>query len=167
VSVSGVFKWTAAALLAAVPAAVLAYLGGPIAAAGLAGWAAVVIVALAARHDSHLSGLHTTVNRTARGVSRVREQNNRLRASVKELKAENAALQRQVTKARSALDDKIALSVQRMNETFKAEVGGLAAAIRDSEVETGLAALNRYTALAAHPAVLLGDADTAPSDTAE
>jgi septal ring factor EnvC (AmiA/AmiB activator) len=167
VSVSGVFKWTAAGVLAAIPAATLAYIGGPIASAGLAAWAAVVIVALAARHDWHLSGIRTTANRTARGVTRVREQNNRLRASVKELKAENAALQRQVTKARSALDDKIALSVQRMNETFKAEVGGLASAIRDSEVETGLAALNRYTALAAHPDVLLGDADSTPSGAAE
>jgi DNA polymerase-3 subunit epsilon len=78
----------------------------------------------------------------------------------RQLKRENAAMKRQLT-ALSKLDSKIALAVQRMRETLRSEVGGLAAAVRDSEVESGLAALNRYTALATHPAVLLGDEEPA------
>ena len=159
--VSGVIKWAAVGLLVSVPAALMAYVGGPIASGGLAAWASLVIVALAMRHDRKLSDVRAMAARTAKDVTRARAQNSQVRDSIKELKAENAALKRQVAKARSALDDKIAVAVQRMFEALKVEVGGLSAAVRDSEVETGLAALNRYTALAAHPAVLLGDEEPA------
>lgn len=159
-SVSGVLKWLAVAVLVAAPAALLGYAAGPLANGALAGWAALVIVAIACRQDRRMSGLHRTASRTASDVKRIREQNRHLRASVRQLKRENAAMKRQLT-ALSKLDSKIALAVQRMRETLRSEVGGLAAAVRDSEVESGLAALNRYTALATHPAVLLGDEEPA------
>ena len=122
---------------------------------------------MAMRLDRRLTLLGTTAKRTATELDRLREQTGHLRASVKDLQAENAALKRQMAKSHSALDGKIALGVQRVNEHVKAEVGGLAAAVRDSEVESGLAALNRYTALATHPAVLLGETESPAGDTAE
>jgi septal ring factor EnvC (AmiA/AmiB activator) len=167
VTVSGVVKWAAVGLLVTAPAALLGYLSGAVAHGGLAAWAAIVLVAMAMRLDRRLTLLGAAAKRSATEMDRMREQNGQLRASLKDLKAENAALKRQVAKAQSAHDDKIALSVQRMKEAIKAEVGGLAAVVRDSEVETGLAALNRYTALATHPAVLLGDPEPPAGDAVE
>jgi septal ring factor EnvC (AmiA/AmiB activator) len=167
VTVSGVFKWAVVGLVVAGPAALLGYLSGALAHGALAAWAAIVIVAMAMRLDRGLTGLGTAAKRTATEIDRMRDQIGHLRASLKDLKAENAALKRQLAKAQTALDDKIALGVQRMKEMVKAEVGGLAAAVRDSEVETGLAALNRYTALATHPAVLLGDPEPPAGDAVE
>lgn len=163
---SGLLKWTAVALFAAAPAALLAYVGGPIAHGGLAAWAAFVIVALAVRHDRRLAGVRATATQTARDVNRMRAQGDKLGASVAELKAENAALKKQLTAARTALDNKIAIAVQRIGEKMERELRGLTAAIRDSEVESGLDALNRYIALATPPANPREDDDPPPHRTA-
>lgn len=158
----GEIKWAVVGIVVAAPTALLAYLEGPVANAGLAAWAALVAVAGFAFLDRQLSALRRSASRTTGELGRMREENGQLRASLKELKAENAALGKQLAQARNALDDKIGLAVQRLKEWVRAEVQGLAAAVRDSEVETGLAALNRYTALATHPAILLGDEDPTP-----
>lgn len=168
---SSVIKWAVTGAVAAVPAGALAYVGGPLGHAGLAVWAVLVAVGLLARQDRQFAGLRTSVHRSARSIERVREHNDQLRLSLKEIKAENAALKQQVAKARTALEDKIGLAVQRLHEKFRAELQSFAqaqaAAKRDAEVETGLEALNRYTALASQAVKVNGsDEDSAAGSAA-
>ena len=71
---SSVIKWVLAAVCVAVPAAALAYVGGPIADVGLAVLAVAVTFALVGRHDRQMSGLRRTATKTARSLERLREQ---------------------------------------------------------------------------------------------
>ena len=77
------------------------------------------------------------------------------RQAAKELRRTNreiARIRQSLTKLQIAQDEKIAMAVQRMDEKFKAqlsvEAAGIKSVIKDTQIESGLAALNRYTSLA-------------------
>ena len=95
----------------------------------------------------------------SRKIERVRGSMAPLKASgrealkeIKQTKAEIAKVRQSITKLQAAQDNKIALAVHRIQERFNAqlnhEAAGIKSVIKDAEIESGLAALNRYTALA-------------------
>lgn len=129
--------------LAAVVGGVLAYVGGPIARAALV---AEVILLFVVLHAVHV-----------RSMRQVRESLAALRASSRDVAKETrrhdrdvARLRRDLAAVHKALDHTIAQAVQRIDDKVRHQVNGLATAIKDAEIESGLAAMNRYASLAEH-----------------
>lgn len=131
--------------VAAVIAAVLAFLDAAWSRALLAAELALLVV-----------GAYVLLSRKIERVrSAVAPLNARGRQVEKQIRSTNDEISRvrhSIAKLRAAHNDKIALAVQRIDEKLKAqlsiEAAGIKSVIKDTEIESGLAALNRYTALA-------------------
>lgn len=137
--------WIAVGGVAAIGAAVLAYVDEPWSRAALAAEIAILV-----------TGSYLLLSRKLERVRRtVAPLNARSRQTAKELKRANREIARvrgSIDKLQVAQDKKIALAVERIDEKVAAhlsrEAAGIKTVIKDTEIESGLAALNRYTSLA-------------------
>jgi len=143
---------TIVGVLAAVIAAVLAYIGTPVAHAALVGGFILLITLVVVSHGRAVRRTNALLVKEQQQRAQILSELADVRSRLRELGGDRKAVTERVDKRFSALDNKIALAVERMDEKFKHELRGLAVAMRDTEIETGLAALNRYTLLATRSA---------------
>ena len=133
-------KWAAVACVTALLVAAAAQVGGRAGSTALAIVFSLLTVTIAMRLDARASALQAAQNRTKAELVKLREQNRDLREKLKANRAATAALTKQVSAAQSDLSG--------LRKNFDARLLQLIEASRESDAAAGLAALNRYTALA-------------------
>jgi membrane glycosyltransferase len=145
-------KATIVGVLAAVIAAALAYVGTPAAHAALVAGFVLLAAMVAVSNGRAVRRTHALLVKEQEQRTQMLKELADVRSRLRELGRDRKVITERIDKRHAALDNKIAVAVEKLDEKLKNEVRGLAAAIRDTEIETGLAALNRYTILATRSA---------------
>lgn len=130
---------------AAIVAAALAFLDAAWSRAALAAELALLVA------GAYLL-LSRKIERVRASVSPLDARARQAADEIKRANQEIGKVHQSIAKLQDVQDKKIALAVQRIDEKVTARLGHEAtriiSAIKDNEIESGLAALNRYTALA-------------------
>lgn len=137
-------------------AATLAYLGTPLSYAGLAA-EFVALTTVVVHRQGRISG------RIEAGLRQQARLEKRLDDRRRESKRNDDRTAKKLVELRKAIDVVVDRSDKRQSLALQRELGLLAATIRDQEIESGLAALNRYTSLASGQEVAPESVTTDPT----
>lgn len=141
--------------VAATVAAVLAFVDAAWSRAALAAELAILVV------GAYLL-LSRKIERVRVSLAPLKENGRRTATELKRARVDIAKVRQSVSKLQVAQDRKIASAVKQINDSFAAQLAheaiGIKSVIKDTEIESGLAALNRYTSMAEKQADAEGSA---------